>query len=99
MPTISRKDVEHIARLARIALTDEETAQYEKDLSRILAFVGELNKTDTEGVLPMTGGTLLENIERPDETIDPSLEGRADALIQAFPEQEGRRAKVKAIFS
>lgn len=98
MPNISKKEVERIARLARLVVTDDEAETYGNELSAILAFVGQLNEVDTNGFKPMTGGTLLESIERPDEVTDSSLEGRADALIEAFPERQGRRTKVKAIF-
>jgi len=51
--TLTRSDVESIARLARLALTDEELSAYADSLSRILDFVAELNAADTAGIEPM----------------------------------------------
>lgn len=51
--SISSKDVEHIARLARIELTETELKKFEKDLGAILDFVAQLNKVDTSDILPL----------------------------------------------
>ncbi|GIX22240.1 MAG: hypothetical protein KatS3mg121_1023 [Gammaproteobacteria bacterium] len=47
------KTVEHVARLARIALAEEERAALAAELGRILAFVEQMNAVDTSGVEPM----------------------------------------------
>jgi aspartyl-tRNA(Asn)/glutamyl-tRNA(Gln) amidotransferase subunit C len=51
--TLTRSDVESIARLARLALTDAELSAYADSLSRILDFVAELNAADTADIEPM----------------------------------------------
>lgn len=58
---ITQKDVEHIANLARIELSEAEKQKMEKELSGILDFFEQLNTVNTDGVLPMAGGTMLEN--------------------------------------
>ncbi len=49
---IDRKDVQHVAHLARLELTDEEETQLTKDLVSILGYVEELGELDTEDVPP-----------------------------------------------
>ena len=51
--SIERRDVESIARLARLAVSQQETPQYVQELSRILDLVEQLKRTDTAGVTPM----------------------------------------------
>jgi aspartyl-tRNA(Asn)/glutamyl-tRNA(Gln) amidotransferase subunit C len=51
--TIERRDVENIARLARLALSAEEVPQYVEGLTRILGMVEQLQRADTAGVTPM----------------------------------------------
>jgi aspartyl-tRNA(Asn)/glutamyl-tRNA(Gln) amidotransferase subunit C len=50
---LTREQIESIAHLARLALTGEEIAGYQESLSRILDFVGELERADTSQVAPM----------------------------------------------
>lgn len=96
--SISKKDVTHIADLARIELTEEETTKFEKELSGILAFVKELDQVDTTGIEPMAGGTALENATRPDEPRSRALEGKEAALRDTTPAKKGDLIEVKAIF-
>ena len=95
---ISKKDVQHIANLARIELAPEEEEKFAQDLGGILGFVEELNQVNTDGVEPVTGGTILENIVRPDEQIDTSLESKDIQLLEAVPEKKDGYVKVKKVF-
>lgn len=95
---ISRKTVEHIAHLARIHLTEEEKAKHEKELSGILEFVEQLNEVNTDGVLPTTGGTELENAMREDAQKDALLENRQAEMMSQVPERKDFWVKVKQIF-
>lgn len=96
--SITKKDVQHIAKLARIELTPEEEIKFEKELSAILGFVDKLNEVNTENVEPMTGGTMLENVMREDVQFDKDLQGKEAALLDAVPEKERGYVKVKAVF-
>lgn len=49
---ISREDVLHVAKLARLQLSPEEVAPLQRDLDQIICYVGELTALDTTGVLP-----------------------------------------------
>lgn len=96
--SISKKDVQHIAHLARIELGETEEQKFEGELSAILGFVEKLSRVDTQNVEPMTGGTTAENIMRPDEEIDKSLEGKSTEILEAVPEKKKRWVKVKGVF-
>ncbi|MBI2640455.1 MAG: Asp-tRNA(Asn)/Glu-tRNA(Gln) amidotransferase subunit GatC [Candidatus Sungbacteria bacterium] len=96
--TITGKEVEHISQLARIELTDAEKQKFEKELSAILEFVEKLNEVETGEVEPTTGGTVLENVMRPDEQTSQDLEGKSAELIGSFPDKKGGWTKVKAVF-
>lgn len=96
--SISKKDVEHIANLARIELTAAEKEKFAGELTAILDFVEKLNEVDTSNVLPLAGGIDLPNVLRPDEELDKSLESKqAEMLIQA-PDKKGEWVRVKAVF-
>lgn len=95
---ISQKDVQHIAHLARLALTPEEEERFVGELSSILVFVEKLNEANTEGVMPMTGGTTLEHVLRDDMVVDPALEGKHEQLLSAVPERKDRWVKAKKVF-
>jgi len=95
---ITRKDVEHIAHLARIELTDEEKIKFGKELSAILNFIDQLNQVSTEGVEPVSGGTSLKNRSRRDEQRDNDREGNPTTLIAQAPETSDNWIKVRAVF-
>lgn len=67
MTRISRDQVRHVARLARLALSEEETALFEKQLSDILTYVETLNRLDTTGVEPTSHVLEIRNVFREDE--------------------------------
>lgn len=96
---ITKKEVEHIADLARINLTEEEKSKLEKELSAILKFVEKLKEIDTSRVEPLTGGTALENKIREDEQIEKTLEGKQAELIQQMPDRKESWLKVKSTFT
>ena len=51
---ITVKDVEHVAKLARLELTEEEKTLYTKQLGDVLKYVDQMNEVDTSNVKPMT---------------------------------------------
>lgn len=63
---ITKEQVEHVAKLARLALTDEEKELYTKQLSKILDYIDQLNEVNTEGVEPMTQPIPKVNVMRED---------------------------------
>lgn len=63
---ISKEKIEHIARLARIELTEQEKEKFTNELSSILDYVEKLNKVDTSKIKGISQVTGLENIIRED---------------------------------
>ena len=64
---ISREDVEHVARLARLALSEAESERMREQLSGILAYIDMLRAIDTAGVEPTSHAVPLVNVMRDDE--------------------------------
>lgn len=69
---ITKKDVQYIAHLSRIHLTDEETEKFTKNLEDILGYIEKLNKLDVSNVKPTSHVLPLKNVFRKDEP-RPSL--------------------------
>ena len=94
MATLSRSDVEHVAYLARLGLSDEELTRLEGQLNHILDQYAILATLDT-GSIPPTAQTIeLENILREDVT-RPSLS--VDAVLANAPARQGDFVVVPAI--
>ena len=91
---IERKDVEHVARLARLALTDAELEKMRDQLNGILAYIEKLNALETDGVEPTSHAVPLLNVVRADEP-GPCLP-RDEALANA-PERAGEFFRVPRI--
>jgi aspartyl-tRNA(Asn)/glutamyl-tRNA(Gln) amidotransferase subunit C len=63
---ISREEVQHVARLARLHLTDEEADRMREQLDAILAYIDKLRELDVEGVEPTAHAVPLVNVMRDD---------------------------------
>ena len=83
---IEREQVLHVARLARLRLTDEEVERMTGELSSILDHIEKIGELDLEDVAPTSHVVELENVLREDEP-RPSIE-RESALSQA-PDSDG----------
>ena len=94
MATLSRGDVEHVAHLARLGLTDDEVTRLVGELNHILDQYAILARLDTDAIPPTAQTIELENVLRED-VARPSL-SRAEALANA-PEQDGSQVVVPAI--
>ena len=84
---IDREQVLHVARLARLELSDEEVERMASELSGILEHVDRIAALDLDGVEPTSHVVALENVLRPDEP-RPSLP-RERALEQAPDPSDG----------
>lgn len=85
--SLDRADIENIARLARLALREEEVAGYVETLGRILGLVGELSRADTDGIAPMAHPLAgLSQRLRADEVTEPD---RRTLYQQNAPQVEG----------
>ena len=94
-PLIDEKTVEHIARLARIELGEEEHKLLLHDLQNILKFVSEFQKIDTTHVPPMDGGSALVNAFREDTERENTNHGEGK---DAFPETYNGYLRVPPVF-
>ena len=92
---LTKEEVQHVAQLAQLGLSDEETEGFRKQLSAILEFVSELQELDTKDREPLSQTTGLKNVFRADE-IRPSLT-QEEALANAKEVYKGY-FKVKATF-
>jgi aspartyl-tRNA(Asn)/glutamyl-tRNA(Gln) amidotransferase subunit C len=93
-PRISRADVAHVARLARLDLTDDELERFTEQLGAVLEHAADVAALDTSGVEPTAHPLPLRNVLREDRVV-PSLD-REEVLAQA-PAVEANRFKVPPI--
>lgn len=92
---LDKKDLEHLAELARIELAPQDEPKLLADLDKILAHFEELKEVNTDAIEPMAGGNLHRNVFR-DET-DYEVLPSAQAVEQ-FPESEKEFLKVPPVF-
>ncbi len=86
---INRKDVEKLAHLSRLELTEEELVNMESDMNKMLQFVEKINELDLEGVEPLAYVSDEVNILREDEvkqdiTHDEALKNAPDKDTDYF---------------
>jgi aspartyl-tRNA(Asn)/glutamyl-tRNA(Gln) amidotransferase subunit C len=65
--SVTIKDVEHIAKLAKLEFTDAEKEKFTHQLNQILEYVEQMNKLDTNHIEPLSHVIELSNVFRPDE--------------------------------
>ncbi|SEU25158.1 Asp-tRNA(Asn)/Glu-tRNA(Gln) amidotransferase subunit GatC [Paenibacillus sp. NFR01] len=92
--SITVKDVQHVARLARLHLSPEEEATFTEQMNAILQYAEKLNELDTDNVRPTTHVLQVSNVMRED-VVKESL-SREDALLNA-PDHEDGHFKVPAV--
>ena len=96
MSKLSKKDVEHISKLSKLNLSNQEKDKFQDQLSSILDYVEELNQVDTKGVCPTAQVTGLTNIFSEDE-IERSEITKEDIKKNA-PKFENDAFKVPGVF-
>ncbi len=69
---ITKQDVEHVALLARLAITEAEKDTFTQQLNVILEYIDQLNELDTSGVPPTSHVLAMQNVLREDQ-VGPSL--------------------------
>ena len=94
---ITKEQVKHIAKLARLELTEKETEKMQKDLSSVLDYFNLLKKADTSKVKKTSKEFLvLEKVTRKDEVAEKNSNLTND-LIKAAPDKKENYIKVKQI--
>ena len=91
---ISIEDTKHVAKLARLELTDEETEKFSRQLGDILGYVEQMNEIDTTNVKPMAHPFDVVNVMREDEVY---YDNTKEELMQNAPEEEDGFFKVPKI--
>jgi aspartyl-tRNA(Asn)/glutamyl-tRNA(Gln) amidotransferase subunit C len=83
--SVDADTVRRVARLARIAVADDEVEPLRGELNAILAFVEQLGEVDVEGVEPMTSVTPMAMKMRKDDVMDGGI---ADDIVQNAPARD-----------
>ena len=91
---LNRKDVEHVALLSRLELSEQELDKFTGQLDAILEYIDVLNQVDTSAVEPMAHVLEIRNVMRSDE-VQPSLP--REAALQNAPDAEDGFFKVPKI--
>lgn len=93
---ISKKEVDYVARLARLELSPDEQEQFTGQLESILSYIEQLNRLDTSGVPPTSHALKLANVWREDvaRLTPPDMRER---LLDNAPERDGDFFKVKKV--
>ena len=91
---ITTKDVEHVAKLARLELTEQEKEIFTHQLGDVLAHVEKMNEVDTSNVEPMAHAIDFVNVVREDTV---KYEQTKEELMQNAPDIEGEFFKVPKI--
>jgi len=95
MSKITNQDVEHIAQLARIELSEKEKPVFGEKLGEILNYVDELNGAPTNKVVSISQIIGLENVARSDEVTNPEIR---DLMLENAPETKDGFIKVGKVF-
>jgi aspartyl-tRNA(Asn)/glutamyl-tRNA(Gln) amidotransferase subunit C len=91
---LTKEEVKHIAKLAKLKLTEEEVEKFQKQLSEVLEYMKVLNEVETGRVEPTAQVTGLENVFREDE-VSPSLE--PNEALSCAPAREGNFFKTGVV--
>lgn len=91
---ISRDEVEHVARLARLGLTDEEQARLQQQLSQILGAMQAIDRLDTSAI-PPTAQVIPRHTVMREDVVRPSLP--VEDVLRNAPRREGDFIKVPPV--
>ena len=91
---LTQEEVLHIARLARLAVTDEDVEKFQEQLSNILENFEVLNQVDVKDVPPTAQSIPLENVTREDVVV-PSYP--PEEVLANAPHREGDQFRVRAV--
>lgn len=89
MAKLSAEEVDHIAKLSRLALTEEEKERYSGQLSSVLAYVEQLNEVNTDNVEATANVTGFTNVYREDSITESDCLSHEDIAKNAPEFQDG----------
>jgi len=93
---ISKEEVKHIAKLARLGLTEKEVEKFQKELSSILDYIEKLKEVDISGMEPTSHSIKVENVIREDQ-VNEKLKMKNAKLMDLAPETKNGYLKTKSI--
>ena len=94
---ISKSEIKKLATLARIDITEAEEEKFQHDLERILEYVDELKKANTDDLQPLARGMGLENVMQSDAE-KPRVLSDSKQLLEAAPDHEGQHVRVRSVW-
>jgi aspartyl-tRNA(Asn)/glutamyl-tRNA(Gln) amidotransferase subunit C len=92
---ISKDEVQHIAKLARLGLSDEEVVKFQKELSAVLDYIEKLKKVDVKDVSPESHAIKIENVQREDAV---KIKTDPETILSLAPDKKDGFLKVKSVF-
>lgn len=92
---ISKEEVKHIAKLARLGLSEKEIEKMRGELSKILDYIEKLKEVDVSEVEPTSHPLKVENVTRKDESLKPKVQ--SSKLLELAPDKKEGFVKVKSI--
>ena len=93
-PKITMQEVDQVARLARLRLSDAEKERMRRELDGILSYIDKLRALDTEGVPPTSHAVPMTNVMREDE---PRESLQQDDMLANAPDRSGEFFRVPKI--
>jgi aspartyl/glutamyl-tRNA(Asn/Gln) amidotransferase C subunit len=94
---VNKKEINHIAELARIELDKKHEEKIQKDMDSILDYVEKLKEVDISDVDAITHSIVMKNVTREDQVIlaDPDTK---NLIKEGFVSENGNFVKVKSVF-
>jgi len=92
---ISKEEVKHIAKLARLGLAEKEIEKFRKELSSILDYIEKLKEVDVSKVEPTSHSFEVKNVMRDDQSQKSKV--KSQKLLELAPEIKEGYLKVKSI--
>lgn len=92
--SLTKKDIQYVARLARLALSEEELERFTQQLGNILEHVSKLNTLKTDTIAPTTHVLPLKNVWREDVVVPPP---GSEAILSNAPDRQGPYFRVKKV--
>jgi aspartyl-tRNA(Asn)/glutamyl-tRNA(Gln) amidotransferase subunit C len=92
---INKEEIDHVAELARIELTDTEKEKFTTEVDSILNYINELQTADTAGITKVIQTSGLADIARSDVVVNTNDRNN---LLRNAPQQESGFYKVKKVF-
>lgn len=88
---LKKEDIQRLASLSKLHLSDQEAQQFTQEIIKIIDFVEELQEVETDGLEPTYHGNNLMNVYREDEPVQADY---TDALIENAPDHQDGYVKV-----